>query len=162
MALARDYRETVVARIQRDRKFALALCAEAVGALLSGETAEGLSMLRDLVHAAITFKELARQTGLGEKTLHRMLLPGQRDRRQKLAENFGCRQGVSEERCPQWPLPGRTTPPTVKRTAKSVVYPAVRVVNRDGNPTARNLGLIVRSIADGLGVETTVQVARAG
>ena len=107
MALTRDYRDTVVARIQRDRKFALALYSEALGALLSGETDEGLSMLRDLVHAAITFKKLARQTGLGEKTLHRML-------------------------------------------------------NRDGNPTARNLGLIVKSIAEDLGVETTVRVARAG
>ena len=46
---------------------------EAVNALLEGETDEGLSMLRDLVHAGITFKELARQTGLGEKSLHRML-----------------------------------------------------------------------------------------
>ena len=52
-------------------------------------------MLRDLVHAEITFKELARQTGLGEKTLHRML-------------------------------------------------------NRNGNPTARNLGRIVKSIAEDL------------
>jgi len=73
MALTRDYKETVVARIKRDRKFARALYAEALGALLVGETAEGLSMLRDLVHAEITFKELARQTGLGEKSLHRML-----------------------------------------------------------------------------------------
>ena len=73
MALTRDYKATVVARIKRDRKFARALYAEAVGALLEGETAEGLSMLRDLVHAGITFKELSKQTGLGEKTLHRML-----------------------------------------------------------------------------------------
>jgi len=73
MALTRDYKETVVARIKRDRKFARALYAEAINALLEGETTEGLSMLRDLVHAEITFKELARQTGLGEKTLHRML-----------------------------------------------------------------------------------------
>jgi DNA-binding phage protein len=29
--------------------------------------------LRDLVHAGITFKELSRQTGFGEKALHRML-----------------------------------------------------------------------------------------
>ena len=62
-----------MARIKRDRKFARALYAEAMSALLEGEIAEGLSMLRDLVHAEITFKELARQTGLGEKTLHRML-----------------------------------------------------------------------------------------
>ena len=73
MALTREYKQTVMARIKRDRKFAKALYAEAVNALLDGATAEGLAMLRDLVHAEITFKELARQTGFGEKALHRML-----------------------------------------------------------------------------------------
>ena len=73
MALTRDYKTTVLARIKRDPKFARALYAEALDALLSGETEEGLSMLRDLVHAEITFKELARQTGFDEKSLHRML-----------------------------------------------------------------------------------------
>ena len=106
MALTRDYKATVVARIKRDRKFARALYAEALGALLEGETAEGLSMLRDLVHAEITFKDLARQTGLGEKTLHRML-------------------------------------------------------NRGGNPMARNLGMIVRSIAEDLRIKLRVEVAVA-
>src|SRR6266446_6841558 len=73
MALTREYKQTVLARIKRDPKFARAMYTEAVNALLEGETDEGLSMLRDLVHAGITFKELARQTGLGEKSLHRML-----------------------------------------------------------------------------------------
>jgi hypothetical protein len=63
----------VAARIKRDGKFARALYDEAISALIEGEATSGLSMLRDLVHAEITFKELARQTGLGEKTLHRML-----------------------------------------------------------------------------------------
>ena len=72
MALTRDYIQTVVARIKRDQNSHV-LYAEALGALWDGETAEGLSMLRDLVHAGITFKELARHTGLGEKTLHLML-----------------------------------------------------------------------------------------
>lgn len=106
MALTRDYKETVMARIKRDRKFARALYAEALNAFLEGETAEGLSMLRDLVHAEITFKELARQTGLGEKTLHRML----------------CGKG---------------------------------------NPTARNLGVIVKSIAEDLGIRPRVEVIAA-
>ncbi len=75
MALTRDYKATVLARIQKDPKFARALYGEAINALLEGETAEGLSMLRDLVHAQISFKELARQTGFGEKALHRMLSP---------------------------------------------------------------------------------------
>ena len=73
MALTREYKQTVVARIQRDAKFARALYAEAITALLEGETEEGLSMLRDLIHAQISFKQLARQTGFGEKALHRML-----------------------------------------------------------------------------------------
>ena len=73
MALTRDYKATVLARIKRDPKFARALYAEALDALLAGETDEGLSMLRDLIHAEITFKELARQTGFDEKSLHRML-----------------------------------------------------------------------------------------
>jgi len=73
MALTREYKETVIARIKRDPKFAKALYAEAMNALLEGETEEGLSMLRDLVHAEITFKEMARQTGYDEKALHRML-----------------------------------------------------------------------------------------
>lgn len=73
MALTKAYKETVVARIQRDPSFAKALYAESLEAILEGDTAAGLSMLRDLVHAEITFKELARQTGYDEKSLHRML-----------------------------------------------------------------------------------------
>ena len=101
MALTREYRETVLGRIKRDRKFAGALYAEAMNALLEGETAEALSMLRDLVHTEITFKELARQTGLGEKTLHRML-------------------------------------------------------SHRGNPAVRNLGRILKSIAEDLGMRPLV------
>ncbi|HEY1661118.1 MAG TPA: transcriptional regulator [Verrucomicrobiae bacterium] len=73
MALTREYKQTVLARIKRDPKFARALYAEAINSLFEGETEEGLSILRDLVHAGITFKQLAKQTGFGEKALHRML-----------------------------------------------------------------------------------------
>lgn len=73
MALTRDYKQTVLARIKRDPKFARALYVEAFNSLLDGEIDEGLSILRDLVHAGMTFKQLARQTGFGEKALHRML-----------------------------------------------------------------------------------------
>lgn len=73
MALTQEYNQTVLARIKHDSEFARTLYAEALNALLEGETEEGLSMLRDLVHAGITFKMLSKQTGFGEKTLHRML-----------------------------------------------------------------------------------------
>jgi len=61
-------------------------------------------MLRDLVHAEITFKELARQTGLGEKALHRTL-------------------------------------------------------SRNGNPTTRNLGTVIKAICSDLGVRPSVAIA---
>ena len=73
MITTQPHSETIIARIKREPKFARALYAEAVNCFLEGETAVGLSMLRDLVNAQISFKELARQTGLGEKSLHRML-----------------------------------------------------------------------------------------
>src|SRR2546426_1162729 len=104
MALTQDYKEIVVARIKRDRRVARSLYAGAIEMLAEGETTEALSTLRDLVHAGITFKELARQTGLGEKSLHRML-------------------------------------------------------NRSGNPTAKNLGAIIKSIAEDLGIRPRVEIA---
>src|SRR3989442_12777577 len=106
MITTRDYRETIIARIKRGREFARLFYAGAVEMLLEGDAAGALSRLRDLVNAQISFKELARQTGLGEKSLHRML-------------------------------------------------------NRTGNPTARNLGLIIRRIAEDLGIKPHVEVALA-
>ena len=34
-----------------------------------------------------------------------------------------------------------------------------RILNRSGNPTARNLGVIMRSVAEDLGVKPRVEVA---
>ncbi len=48
MAVTREYRQTVLARIKRDPEFAVALANEAVSALLVGETVEALSILCDL------------------------------------------------------------------------------------------------------------------
>jgi len=73
MALTKEYRKSVVERIQRDPEYTAALYAEAVGCLVEGDKATALSILRDLVHAHITFKHLAEETGVGEKALHRML-----------------------------------------------------------------------------------------
>ncbi len=73
MALTREYRETVINRLQRDKEFTAALFAEAISALVEGEKETTLSIFRDLVHAPITFKELSEQTGFDQKALHRML-----------------------------------------------------------------------------------------
>ncbi len=73
MALTREYRETVVERLKKDRAFTAAVFSEAISAFIEGDKATTLSILRDLVHAHISFKVLAEQTGFDEKGLHRML-----------------------------------------------------------------------------------------
>ncbi|OGV64786.1 MAG: hypothetical protein A2283_03970 [Lentisphaerae bacterium RIFOXYA12_FULL_48_11] len=76
MALTREYRETVVERIRKDPQFTVALYAEAISSMIEGDKGTVLSILRDLVHAHISFSKLAEQTGLDEKSLHRMLGSG--------------------------------------------------------------------------------------
>lgn len=73
MALTREYRETVIDRLRADREFTAALFSEAISAFVEGDRETTLSILRDLVHAHISFKTLSEQTGFDEKGLHRML-----------------------------------------------------------------------------------------
>lgn len=84
MALTRDFRETVLARVQRDRAFREALLSEAFNAFLDGDPGAGKAMLRDLVNATIGFEGLAQATGKPSKSLHRMLAP----RGNPSSENF--------------------------------------------------------------------------
>lgn len=75
MALTRDFKETVVARVQRDPKFQQALFTEAINAYLAGDTQTGKAVLRDLVNATVGFEELATAVKKPSKSLHRMLAP---------------------------------------------------------------------------------------
>ena len=73
MALTRDFKETVVARVARDPKFAKALLDEAATLFLNGEPEAARLILRDLVNATVGFEGLARKTSMSSKSLHRML-----------------------------------------------------------------------------------------
>ena len=75
MALTRDFKETVVARVRRDPKFQQALFTEAINAYLAGDTQTGKAVLRDLVNATVGFEELATEVKRPSKSLHRMLAP---------------------------------------------------------------------------------------
>lgn len=75
MPLTRDFKLTVRARAQRDRRFREALFTEAINAYLAGDTAEGKAILRDLVNATVGFEELAAEIDKPSKSLHRMLAP---------------------------------------------------------------------------------------
>ena len=84
MALTRDFRESVAARVQRDPRFREALFTEALNSYLAGDTAEGKAILRDLVNATVGFEGLAAEVGMPSKSLHRMLGP----RGNPSSENF--------------------------------------------------------------------------
>ncbi len=75
MALTRNFKQTVVERVERDPKFAKALLDEAATLFLRGEPESARVILRDLVNATIGFEQLARITDKPSKSLHRMLSP---------------------------------------------------------------------------------------
>lgn len=92
MALTRDFRETVQARVQRDAKFRRGLLSDAVEALLGGETALGREILRDFINATLGFPALAEQTGIHAKTLHQMFGPKGNPTAEKLFAIIACLQ----------------------------------------------------------------------
>ena len=75
MALTREFKDTIAARVQRDPRFREALFTEAMNAYLGGDTGTGKSILRDLVNATVGFEELASLLKKPSKSLHRMLAP---------------------------------------------------------------------------------------
>jgi len=75
MALTRDFRETVQARVRSDSVFRHGLLSDAMEALMGGETALGREMLRDFINATVGFPDLAKTTQIHVKTLHQMFGP---------------------------------------------------------------------------------------
>jgi DNA-binding phage protein len=73
MALTRDFKDTIVERVNRDSQFAQALLDEAATLFLNNETETARLILRDLVNATIGFEKLAQETEKPSKSLHRML-----------------------------------------------------------------------------------------
>jgi DNA-binding phage protein len=73
MALTRDFKETVNARIQREPEFVIALLDEAISLFLNGEPETARLILRDIVNATVGFEQLAIETSKPSKSLHRML-----------------------------------------------------------------------------------------
>ncbi|MDD2713786.1 MAG: transcriptional regulator [Simplicispira sp.] len=73
MALTRDFKETVAARVQSDPAFAQALLDEAITLFINGEPDTARLILRDLVNATVGFEPLAEEIHKPAKSLHRML-----------------------------------------------------------------------------------------
>ena len=73
MALTRNFKQTVVERVEREPAFAAALLDEAATLFLNGEPEPARLILRDLVNATLGFEQLADVTDKPSKSLHRML-----------------------------------------------------------------------------------------
>ena len=75
MALTRDFKQTIRARVQRDAAFRKELLREAVETFLLGDVETGKIVLRDYINATVGFSELAEVTQHSPKSLMRMLGP---------------------------------------------------------------------------------------
>ena len=86
MPLTREFKETVQARLQSDRKYRKELLREGVECLLAGDLDTGKAILRDYVNATIGFDELSRRTKRPAKSLMRMLGPNGNPQARNLLE----------------------------------------------------------------------------
>lgn len=75
MALTREFRETIQARVLADRPFRDALLGEGVARMLSGDVDSGKAVLRDYIKATVGFEQLGAATGASAKSLIRMFGP---------------------------------------------------------------------------------------
>ena len=75
MALTRNFKETVQARVLGDRKFREALLREGIETMLSGDVDTGKAILRDYIKATVGFEKLGAAIGTSPKSLMRMFGP---------------------------------------------------------------------------------------
>ncbi|MGC2526928.1 MAG: hypothetical protein WA639_04230 [Candidatus Acidiferrum sp.] len=75
MALTRDFKETIRARVQRDPGFRKALLREGIENFLAGDVETGKIILRDFINATVGFTKLGTATRRPAKSLMRMLGP---------------------------------------------------------------------------------------
>jgi DNA-binding phage protein len=75
MALTRDFKETIQARVKRDPGFRKALLREGIASFLSGDVETGKIVLRDFINATVGFTKLGYVTNRSAKSLMRMLGP---------------------------------------------------------------------------------------
>jgi DNA-binding phage protein len=75
MALTRDFKQTVQARVLADPAFRDALLKEGVETMLAGDVDTGKGILRDYIKATVGFEKLGADTGTSPKSLIRMFGP---------------------------------------------------------------------------------------
>jgi hypothetical protein len=72
MALTRDFKETIQARVKRDPKYRRSLFIEAMELYISGDVETSNTLLRDYINATVGFEKLGKATHKSPKSLMRM------------------------------------------------------------------------------------------
>lgn len=75
MALTREFKETIQARVLADRAFGDALLRDGIEQMLGGDVDAGKAILRDYIKATVGFEQLGAETGPSAKSLIRMFGP---------------------------------------------------------------------------------------
>lgn len=86
MALTRDFKDTIRARVSRDPKFRKELLREGIESMIGGDMDTAKTILRDYINATVGFTELAAKTHIPSKSLMRMLGPSGNPRAENLFE----------------------------------------------------------------------------
>lgn len=73
MPLTREFKQTIMADLRKDRDYRAAYLAEAIQAMHDGEFSVGKRMLRDYINATVGFESLSKAVGSPSKSLMRML-----------------------------------------------------------------------------------------
>ena len=92
MALTRDFKATIQARVRRDPAFREELLREGVECLVSGDMETGKAILRDYINATIGFEKLGDKTERSAKSLMRMFGPSGKPHARNLFEIIGYLQ----------------------------------------------------------------------
>jgi DNA-binding phage protein len=95
VALTRDFKDTVKARVERDPEFRAALLTEALELMLAGDMGTAKIVLRDYINATVGFERLAKETGTPAKSLMRMFGPNGNPRADNLFAVISRLQKVS-------------------------------------------------------------------
>ncbi len=124
MALTRNFKESVQARVLADPAFREALLREGIETMLAGDVDTGKLILRDYIKATVGFEELGAETGTSAKSLIRMF--GARGNPQarnfftvlsRLQERAGLRLRVTA-------LPHRAKPRSARKATASSRRPS--------------------------------------
>src|SRR6267143_434962 len=123
VALTRDFKETIRARVRRDPGFGKAHLREGIENFLSGDVETGRIIQRDFINATIGFRKLSDATHRSAKSLMRMLGPSGNPQARNLFEivaylrhSEGLRFEVRSTRAPLR-TKRRPTPRGTKRAA---------------------------------------------